>query len=282
MKINEVFLSLQGEGKLLGTPSIFIRTMGCPLKCIYCDSTGASRNIDEPNYDINTKEEIQAFCDEIFDKYKGNKCNSVVLTGGEPLMKQNWEQLKLLTYFIATENHYSLNIETTMIPDVTVMKNENVFSVFKRFMNKMNDFSEDAVNNFTINNHFNSITISPKLDPECYYTLLSKDDIIKYYSPGNEDELWYFFNEWILEYKITHYKNIEEQILKLVDKFKSYTGHKYFEDYLYIMPKTPIGWNYNRDAWRESCLETVEFCKKYGLRYTPRLQIDLYDLEKEK
>ena len=38
MKIADIFFSIQGEGWLLGMPSAFVRTTGCPLRCVWCDS----------------------------------------------------------------------------------------------------------------------------------------------------------------------------------------------------------------------------------------------------
>jgi 7-carboxy-7-deazaguanine synthase len=38
LPINELFYSLQGEGKLAGMPTVFIRTSGCNLRCWFCDS----------------------------------------------------------------------------------------------------------------------------------------------------------------------------------------------------------------------------------------------------
>ena len=39
MKINEIFESVQGEGRAQGKPVIFIRLSGCTRKCDFCDTT---------------------------------------------------------------------------------------------------------------------------------------------------------------------------------------------------------------------------------------------------
>ena len=39
MKVNEIFKSIQGEGILMGLPTIFIRLTGCNLRCKWCDTT---------------------------------------------------------------------------------------------------------------------------------------------------------------------------------------------------------------------------------------------------
>ena len=76
MKIAEIYKSVQGEGLLTGTPSVFVRTSGCNLRCWFCDTPYTSW-VPEGN-DL-TVSEIVAQVEE-WD------CRHVVLTGGEPML----------------------------------------------------------------------------------------------------------------------------------------------------------------------------------------------------
>lgn len=76
MKIAEVFHSIQGEGLLAGTPSVFVRTSGCNLRCWFCDTPYSSW---EPEGEKFSPEEI-------LSQVLAIDCRHVVITGGEPLL----------------------------------------------------------------------------------------------------------------------------------------------------------------------------------------------------
>jgi 7-carboxy-7-deazaguanine synthase len=83
VKLSELFFSIQGEGKLSGVPSVFVRASGCNLRCVWCDTPYASWNPegdDAPVAQIITR--VAAF-----------GARHVVLTGGEPMIMPDIEEL---------------------------------------------------------------------------------------------------------------------------------------------------------------------------------------------
>lgn len=76
MRVTEVFYSLQGEGMLAGTPSVFVRLAGCPLRCPWCDTKYA--------WDFQAGQELDPA--QIVERVSRWPCRFVVLTGGEPMM----------------------------------------------------------------------------------------------------------------------------------------------------------------------------------------------------
>jgi len=82
LKINEIFYSLQGEGRWAGTPVTFLRVAGCSLGCEFCDTKDAWENGKEM-----TIPEVLAALEEF-------PLNHLVITGGEPF--ERWEALNEL------------------------------------------------------------------------------------------------------------------------------------------------------------------------------------------
>jgi len=103
MKIYEIFYSIQGEGKWTGLPNIFIRTAGCNLRCSFCDSTYA--------YDEKQKMTIK----EIVKEIKKYNCKHICITGGEPLLQVETNNLIDILcnkgYKICIETNGSINIQ---------------------------------------------------------------------------------------------------------------------------------------------------------------------------
>lgn len=81
-KINEIFLSVQGEGCRAGWPSVFVRFSGCNLKCWFCDT--------------RHQEGREMTDEEIIEEVRKYKASQIVLTGGEPSLFINDEFVRKL------------------------------------------------------------------------------------------------------------------------------------------------------------------------------------------
>ena len=105
LPVNELFSSLQGEGKLAGVPSVFVRTAGCNLRCWYCDSYHTSW---EPTGAWRSVEDVLAAVGD-------HDADHVVLTGGEPLVHEAsvtlLERLEAAGYHTTVETNGTIPCE---------------------------------------------------------------------------------------------------------------------------------------------------------------------------
>jgi len=113
MKISEIFLSVQGEGIDQGEPTIFIRTIGCNLRCKYCDTA----------YSFKGGEEMSI--EEIYQKVKDFDYHNVCLTGGEPLLQKD---IYVLIDLLLSKK-YKVWVETNGSIPIELSKKENLFWV---------------------------------------------------------------------------------------------------------------------------------------------------------
>ncbi len=102
LKIAEIFLSLQGEARDAGWPTVFVRLTGCPLRCQYCDTAYAF-------YGGEWRE-----IDDILDEVARHGVRHVCVTGGEPLAQKRC--LDLLRRLC--DAGYAVSLETSGALDV--------------------------------------------------------------------------------------------------------------------------------------------------------------------
>jgi 7-carboxy-7-deazaguanine synthase len=76
LKLTEIFVSVQGEARQIGWPTVFVRLTGCPLRCGYCDTAYAFHGGDW--WEI----------DAILDEVARHGVRHVCVTGGEPLAQK--------------------------------------------------------------------------------------------------------------------------------------------------------------------------------------------------
>jgi 7-carboxy-7-deazaguanine synthase len=93
-RILEIFKSTQGEGQYVGAWQVFVRFFECNMHCVWCDTPHSigdtTRHYKE--YDLNS---LVGEINKLWDR-----CHSVSLTGGEPLMQA--EFIKTLTPVLRT------------------------------------------------------------------------------------------------------------------------------------------------------------------------------------
>ena len=97
MKINETFVSLQGEGHFTGTPAFFLRLSGCNLQCPFCDTQHQTF--------------IEMSEDEIVQEASREKPRHIVITGGEPALQLTQslvDKLHEAGFFIQVETNGTL------------------------------------------------------------------------------------------------------------------------------------------------------------------------------
>jgi 7-carboxy-7-deazaguanine synthase len=107
MKVSEIFYSVEGEGRHIGYPTVFIRLSGCDMRCSWCDTKYAWSEEGRNMTLSQILEDVQRF-----------PCKRVCVTGGEPLLQVH-ELRKLISllkskgYFVSLETngaHYDEEI----------------------------------------------------------------------------------------------------------------------------------------------------------------------------
>jgi 7-carboxy-7-deazaguanine synthase len=105
MYISETFTSIQGEGVLAGVPSHFIRTSGCNMRCVWCDTPYTSWEPEGERRRVS----------ELLEGARASGVRHVVVTGGEPLLQR---EIGALTEALAAEG-FHITVESAGTVDPT-------------------------------------------------------------------------------------------------------------------------------------------------------------------
>ncbi|HMS33607.1 MAG TPA: 7-carboxy-7-deazaguanine synthase QueE [Ignavibacteria bacterium] len=234
MKISELFYSIQGEGKRTGSPSFFIRTNHCNLRCKFkggnlCDTSYTSWFPD------NDKNIGEIEIDKILKEYLKINCRDIVITGGEPTMYSE-ELLILCRELKKISRDIFITIET----------NGTYFGDFAEFADLIS-ISPKLRSSVPYNTEYENMHEKNRINTETF----KKYNFLK--SEGKIDIQWKFV--------YTDEKDIDE-----IMELQTLTGFETRD--IYLMPE-----GVTEKDLKSRRMETIEVCKKYNFNYTDRLHL---------
>jgi len=185
--IIEKFLSIDGEGPSSGELATFIRFQGCNLRCSWCD-TIYSWDKESTSEILNTE--------EIYNYIKENGVTNVTLTGGEPLIQENIDELLEI---LNSNDSLKIHIETNGAVDIEPFKKRhngnNISYIVDYKLPSSNMTNKMNLNNLKVvdNGDVYKFVVGSTNDLQMAYELISKYELtskcLVYLSPvsGNID-----------------------------------------------------------------------------------------------
>lgn len=238
----EIFYSIQGEGKSLGIPSVFVRTSLCNLHCIWCDTdytwnwkgTRFRHVSDEtPGYEKFDKKKWIEECavETVAQLVASYDCKNVILTGGEPMLQQP-ALTRLIKVLREHDAGYRFEVETngTLVPVIEF------------------DAAVDQYN------------VSPKLANSANAQKLREKPLALTFFAQSEKANFKFV--------VSNEADLVE-ILRLIDTYRVP------KEKVWLMPEGT-----RPEILAEKRQWLVEICKQYQFRFTDRLHIQIWGPKK--
>lgn len=239
-----VFYTIQGEGRLIGQPSIFIRLSGCNLHCSWKNSNGSITPCDTSHASF-TPENICKSIDETIKEVEKYPCRNVVITGGEPTIHEELpelvRQLKQRDYFITIETNGTRYVQTQA--DLISMSP------------KLRSSTED-----------------PKFGAQQEKLRLNIDSLLSFMQ----------YHQYQLKFVVNTPEDVEE-ILSIHSKLcigaktpeERYILLSLLASNTWLMPQ-----GVTMEQFNEKTQWIIDLCKKHGFNFTERLHIRLWGNKK--
>jgi len=277
IKVSELFYSIQGEGRYMGVPSVFLRTFGCNFTC---DGFGMQRgqksveryNVDEEifddykklplvstgcdsyaSWDVRFKHlspmiSVNKLADKIADilPYKEWRDEHLVITGGEPLL--GWQRS-----YPALLDHPLMN----NLKEITFETN-GTQKLSKDLVDYLFDWQENK--NYNLTRGYDSVTfsVSAKLSVsgEKRGKAIRPEIICQYQDVGHT----------YLKFVVASREDCDEalEVIKLY-RDVGFTGN------VYLMPVGGV-----ESVYSLNNKQVANFAMQHGLRYSDRLQVPLF------
>ncbi len=274
--IVQSIVTIQGEGPNVGKPCLLFRVGGCNLHCDFCDTwdllTGKKRAfvlpqikqaLNQGKLDETSYNSVLPVILKILQNHTspfGTLPLMLMVTGGEPLRKENYEIILQLVRDVVERNH-TVEIETN---GVGITDYDTIFDAVVELA--------QGIENGRLN-----INISPKFTKSFYpspavyarFTNQFFNKMLKLLEVADSLDKFDFTLKFVLDDKNKqHIEFIRTKIPELLKK-------------VYVMPLTP----YNPDGkiveglWKKNQLETAKYAIEVGCRYSPRIHIDMFKSE---
>lgn len=253
----DLFVSVQGEGKYMGVPSIFIRVSGCNLRCVFKDS------ICDTPYSSFKPEKTKYTIDSIIDFVKQNsKVSHVVITGGEPLLYAKDDDFKTLIKNLNALDKF-ITIETNGTQPMLDPLNYKIglYSVSPKLctsVGKPGTYGDYKLTEEMVEKH-NKERIN--IDVLTNIALYSNDYQFKFVYSGEES--------------VKEIEDLYKQMGRKISTEEEYTRKFYFKNHpnkhTMLMPE-----GITNDAISKYGKEIVDKCIEHGWSYTDRLHIRIF------
>lgn len=146
----EIFNTVQGEGRNIGTPVVFARLSDCNLQCSWCDTPytwaftekRAEAHDQKQIYDKDA-ETVRLTVGQAVDRISGETLDRLVITGGEPMMQQKG-LVELIKGLREVKPNQWVEIETngTIAPNEEMLELIDQFNVSPKLANSGNDLKK--------------------------------------------------------------------------------------------------------------------------------------------
>lgn len=240
--------TIQGEGKLAGTPSLFIRLATCNLRCIWQMNDGSFCRCDTSYASFHPNDKKAWTVDEIVNVIKHNigAMQHVVITGGEPLLQK--KGLEALCKSIKEDLDLHITIET----------NGTIFSE-------------------ELTKYVDLFSISPKLSNS-----VPSPEKLKFYNEAETGSSRYHHE---VRKNLSVLQNFVDSAKDLQLKFvvaKQSDADEIINDYLKVLKGykkcdvmlMPLGATHEQIT--KSNPIVLQMCIQNGWKYTPRIHIDIF------